>query len=71
MVWTSDVVMVRVAWERAGRPVCPHMWIELEYDMARRGPTGNLACLDCGEVWSWFDPENYGIARPRNDTTNA
>ena len=71
MVSTSDVVLTRAVWEQVGSPVCPHLYIELEYDPIRRGPTGNLACVDCGRAWSWFEPENYGIARPRTDTTNA
>ena len=70
MAWTSDVVLVRDVWEQVGRPVCPHMYVELEYNPISRRPTGNLACLDCGGVWPWFDPENYTIAPPRSDTSN-
>ena len=64
MVWTSDIVLIRTGWELEGRPACPHLYIELEHDPTTRRPTGNLACLDCGGVWSWFEPECYGIARP-------
>lgn len=71
MVWRSDVVLTRAVWEQVGSPVCPHLYIELEYDPTRRDPTGNLACLDCGGVWPWFEPDNYAIAKPRPGTGNA
>ena len=53
-IW--DVLRVRKVWEMADRPTCSHAAIEVEYDPDFAVQTGELACRNCGNIWT-FDVE--------------
>lgn len=49
MVKMLEVAAVSEAWEASGSPFCSHERVEEEYygDL----PTGDVACLTCGDAW--------------------
>lgn len=49
MVTMLDVAAIATTWEASGSPSCSHERVEDEY--YGDAPTGDVACLSCGDAW--------------------